>query len=453
MATMNIDKTVKNNLCIGCGLCSVVCPETVISMVWNKRLTWQPIVSESGCTSCGRCLNVCPQSPQCIVEYAAAAQAQGVRFGLLPNASYFIAYDSDKTRRIRSASGGVTTLLLQHLLDSGAVDGVIGSQPIVGKAGEPHFEMRIFRSAEALEQGRSSHYHPLSYDKVLREVQNSNGSFALVGVPCVLRGIERLHKELRNKIKYKIALICGKNVTGAFTDCLAEKEGIGKNALWRVNLRDKIGIADANNFNNYFELPERVIRRSRFETAFTMMWRNYFFAQECCLYCADFYGIDADISIKDAWGRQSSDPLGTSVIVVNNQEITEHLTHLKFSGRLYLEACDSDEVFNSQTVTPIFKHEKVRDRLVWKRSLHEKLVAFSLCSRRHWLSRDSHEYWRLWLLIKLSNFVYFKFGKVPVLFLVSLVAPLKMEFTTLSNLIRMLVPTRLLRKIRKELIG
>ena len=436
MTILNISETVKNNLCIGCGLCSVACPEAAINMVWQECLVWQPIVDKAGCTHCGHCRKVCPHSAPCIAEYAAAAQARGEKFGLSPAAKYFIAYDNDATKRIRSASGGVTSALLEHLLTSGTVAGVLGSMPLSEKAGEPHFEMRLFRTAEELDQGRSSHYHPLNYDKVLTELKKSNGSFAVVGVPCVLRGITRLPAEVQKKIRYKICLVCSHNVTGAFSDCLAVKEGAKENVPYRINLRDKVGIADANNFNNLIELPDREVRRNRFVTAFTKMWRNYFFAQECCLYCADFYGVDADISIKDAWGRLSHDPLGTSLVVVNNQELTEHLAQMKNSDRLFLDECDADEVFNSQVATPIFKHEKIRDRLVWKKCLKQELDKSYLALNwgKRWLSQDTHEYWRLWLLMKLSNFFYFRFGKVPVKSLLRSVSPLKWDGRLMRNL-------------------
>ena len=433
-SVQNVRDIVSHNLCIGCGLCSVSCPESAITMAWQDRRTWQPEVDEAGCTHCSRCLKVCPHSPQCIAEYAAAAQAQGARFGLPQNGTYFIAYDKDVSRRIRSSSGGVTSALLEHLLSSGTVDGVLASLPLEGTVGEPHFQMKIFRSVEDLDRGRSSHYHPLSYDKVLNELIEDDGSFAVVGVPCVLRGLVRLPSELQKKIKYKVCLVCSHNVTGAFSDCLADKEGVEADTSYRIDLRDKEGIPDANNFNNLFELPDRKIRRNRFTTSFTDMWRNYFFAQECCLYCPDFYGVDADISIKDAWGRLSKDPLGTSLVIVNNSEIKDHLLRLEKDGRLFLDACDSEEVFNSQTITPIFKHEKVRDRLVWKKIIKQELDEkySSLRWQRRWLSRDSHEYWRLWLLIKLSNFFYFRFGKVPVKVLLLLVSSLSWK-TKMNN--------------------
>lgn len=431
----NVRKIVSHNLCIGCGLCSVACPESAITMVWQARRTWQPEVDKEGCSHCGRCRKVCPHSPQCIAEYATAANAQGARFGLPQDGTYFIAYDKDPSRRIRSSSGGVTSALLEQLLSSGTVDGVLASLPIEGTVGEPHFQMKIFRSVEDLDRGRSSHYHPLSYDKVLNELIEDDGSFAVVGVPCVLRGLVRLPSEVQKKIRYKICLVCGKSATGAFIDCLVEKEDVNRDVPWRINMRDKIGIPNANEFNNLIELPDRMIRKNRFSTSFTDMWRNYFFAQECCFYCPDFYGVDADISVKDAWGRLSKDPLGTSLVIVNNSEIKETLLRLKHDDRLFLVACDSDEIFNSQTITPIFKHKKVRDRLVWKKIIKQELDEkySSLGWKRRCLSRDSHEFWRLWLLMKLSEFFYFRFGKVPTHQLILLMSPLQRKWPRLQK--------------------
>ncbi len=435
MSSLNINEIVSTSLCIGCGFCSVVCPELAITMVWQNRRTWQPEIDEEKCTDCGRCRKVCPHTPQCIVKYAATAQSYGEKFGLPQDGTYFIAYDKDNSRRIRSSSGGVTTALLEHLLSSNAVDGILASLPLEGTMGEPHFQMNIFWSVRELDRGRSSHYHPLCYDNVLNKLRESDGCFAVVGVPCVIRGLVRLPSQIQEKIKYKICLVCGKNVTGAFSDCLAAKEGVEHDDLWRVSLRNKEGIPDASNYNNLFELPHRKICRNRFETAFTDMWRNYFFTPECCLYCPDFYGVDADVSVKDAWGRLSVDPLGTSLVIVNNSEIEGHLLRLKNDNRLVLEKCDSDEVFNSQTATPIFKHKKIRDRVVWKKNIAQELNKNyqSLGWFRRWLSQDSHEYWRLWLLMKLSNYFYFKFGKVPVNFLLFLVLPLQRKWPQLQK--------------------
>lgn len=53
---------------------------------------------------------------------------------------------------------------------------------------------------------------------------------------------------------------------------------------------------------------------------FTDYWRNYAFAQKACQYCSDFWGVEADVSAKDAWGPWSSSPKGTNIVFIHNPE-------------------------------------------------------------------------------------------------------------------------------------
>ena len=407
----------KQGLCIGCGLCTATCPEHAIAMHWGKYQTWIPQMDEAKCTDCGLCYKICPNTQERISEYATAAAKAGERFGLSKTSQYFIAFDLNAENRIRSASGGALTAILMHLLDSRKIDGIIASVPVSAPIGKPHYELRVMRSIEELDGARSSHYHPLNYDKVLREVGGSSGRYALVGVPCAIRGIKRLPKNFHSKIRYTFSLVCSHNVTGQFLDCLAKQEGVFEEEAYTANLRDKFNdISDANNFNNYFRLSNREIRRNRFQTAFTDMWRNYFFAQECCLYCPDYYGADADLSVKDAWGRLSSDPLGISLLIVRNPELVDTLQKLKKCGILFLEPCDANEVFQSDVPPARFKHVEVQDRLVWKSAIRQELLKNNYplgASRRLW-NEESLKYWQFRMMMGLSKFFYIHWGRVPV---------------------------------------
>lgn len=418
----------KNGLCIGCGFCAAVCPEQAIAMNWGRDLTWIPQIDMAKCTDCGLCLDVCPNTPQCISEYAVNAAREGERYGLQETAQYYIAYDSKPSNRIRSASGGAITAVLTSLLEAGEIDGVIASMPVEAPMGSPHYEIRVMRSIEDLNDARSSHYHPLCYHNALIEIKESTGRYALVGVPCIIRGINRLPRDLRSKIRYTFGLACSKNVTGQFLDCLAENEGISRGEPFVANQRDKYGgIPNATAYNTYFRLSDREIRRSRFKTKWTDMWRNYFFTPECCLYCPDFYGVDADLSVKDAWGRLSEDPLGISLLIVRNPELASVLGELKKRGKIFLEPSDQNEVFQSQLENPRFKHVEIRDRLVWKPALRKILSINGYApgtSRR--LNASTLRYWQLRVKMRLSAFLYTHRHRIPVNGIIYTISPLSL---------------------------
>lgn len=54
---VSLDPVVFRNTCIGCGICTTVCPQNAITLVDGKA-----IIDPDSCTSCGQCVLNCPVS-------------------------------------------------------------------------------------------------------------------------------------------------------------------------------------------------------------------------------------------------------------------------------------------------------------------------------------------------------------------------------------------------------
>ncbi len=52
VSTLKLD----NELCVGCGICGIVCPHGVFELAGNKAR----IADIDGCMECGACANNCP---------------------------------------------------------------------------------------------------------------------------------------------------------------------------------------------------------------------------------------------------------------------------------------------------------------------------------------------------------------------------------------------------------
>ena len=55
-----ITRVVKEDLCIGCGLCAAICPQGNLAMTWNRFGEYNASEIKPCTTDCGLCQKVCP---------------------------------------------------------------------------------------------------------------------------------------------------------------------------------------------------------------------------------------------------------------------------------------------------------------------------------------------------------------------------------------------------------
>lgn len=376
-----LETTIKKNTCIGCGICKSVCSVSAIKMIYTKTKEFIPKIKRDICINCGICSQFCPNTYENLKKEAKkiGLSHDPESYGLKKENDFFVGYDLELKNRIKSASGGLVTLLLEELFEKKYIEYVIHAEMLEGKIGDVHYKVSLSKSKDEINQKRSSFYFPIEFSEAIEIFKKKSNKIAITGVPCVIRGMKKLfnkHKDYNKNEVYFISLPCSHNVNGQFIDYLAESLKIKKDELFKINLRGKNkNMRSSNDFINKFIFrKEKCIEINRFESIFTDIWRNYYFTLNSCLYCSDFWGYEGDISIKDAWGKWAKEPYGISMVVSRNKFLIKLLLESKKAN---LKRITYEEVKFSQRETVIFKQKYTMKKfLLQKEAYFLKKIKF-----------------------------------------------------------------------------
>src|SRR5690554_701947 len=325
-----IESVIKNDLCIGCGICVFKCPNNALEMKWNRLGFLVPELNDN-CDSDGNCLSVCPFNPipdeEVKTEYEIAELFLHGNTQYHPKiGKYFNIYAGYANEyRLTSSSGGIATFIFAELLERGIVDYIFSVQ----EANKPgvYYEYAINSTKEELLNASKTRYFPVSLGTVLPKIRALNGKVAIVGVACFIKGIRlALHKDsmLKEKIPFLAGIICGGVKSRFFTEYLAGKAGV-KNHFEHPQFRIKDLKSTAGDYSfgclNKTDHTEHTIKMRSVGD----MWGTGMFKNNACDFCDDVTTELADISLGDAWLPPfNKDGAGTNVIVTRS-EIAEKL--------------------------------------------------------------------------------------------------------------------------------
>ena len=234
-------------LCVGCGICSGVCPEEVIALSGQEQ---EPSVSREVPWKCGpeACYHSCPG------RYIPIPEMEKMVFGRTRNLEnqteyfmgitdgFFAAHATDNTTRIQGASGGTATALLGYLLDKRIVDALL----VAGfREDKPWItEPKIITEKKDLLNWQGSVYSRVPMGKLLNTMAKSGfEKIGIIGLPCFIHGLRKIQLHdfpagMGEKIAFVMGLICGTSfsVEGVF-HILQEWMGIEVEEIKRLNFR------------------------------------------------------------------------------------------------------------------------------------------------------------------------------------------------------------------------
>jgi len=346
----DIQQIVDNNLCTSCGVCQAICPVDAISFGWNHD-SKKPKIDYNKCIHCTLCYRVCP-GKELISQFE---EEEFVQKNLGKLDTCFLIQKNKTNYNKYIASAGFVTSFLKYLFDMGKIDGAL----VVSLEGHDlkNAKSHIIKNAEELDNVAGSVYCQVPLVEALEELSSLDGRYAVVGLPCQIRGIVNLMKSsghFRKKIVMKIGLFCGYMVSYIGMNHLFESLKIPKDTkIKKISFRAKKGKQDG--FLVETEGKDYFISRSKYTGLL-----NRTFSNKRCLMCNDMASEIADISCGDAHGFESKQ----SLVLSRNVESTKLIHDAIDKGYISLnKKLTNIEAYKSQELILRYKKGTILARL------------------------------------------------------------------------------------------
>lgn len=342
----NIAKTVRNGLCLGCGVCQDICPKGCIS-IKHGRIN-EPEVRDENCIECGKCLKVCAGLGIKIQEKSKQLFASGNEIDNIYLGRYLNCYKGYSTEyeiRYHSASGGCLSQFLIWLLEKKEIDGAIVTKFRDGAPMTP--QTFIARTKEEILSGKSSKYCVVSMEGILTEIKKTSGRYVVVGLPCHIHAMRKcmdVDKTIRERIVGCFAIYCSSNKTMDSQRYLLYRYGVDKKRLKNFAYRDN-GCLGSMYFRD--EKGDSLVKPVYYLDYYLGM-RAFFSVPRCGL-CNDFFGELADVSFGDLnRGKPDDDPIGINTLITRSKHWDCLMRECMEDGALHLETLDEDSMVNAQ---------------------------------------------------------------------------------------------------------
>jgi len=319
-------EVISTGLCCGCGACVGVCPVGALAIdIFRSHL---PTIDQTKCTECGLCLKVCPGKGYPVNQWVGSRAETGALMSPTrgPVRQYLKGYSTDPDIRLNSASGGVATGLLLHLLETNQVDDVV----IVGMAQERPATL-VTHDLQVVRESLMSKYGPLpTLATIIPEMRKRPRRWAMTMTPCQRGGLWRameLIPSLRQNQIFTIGLFCGyiqsyDLLTSLAATLKVQYPGEAKFTAWRagpypgsVRFERPDGSAAEKPLYSWLDLavPHFSLRR--------------------CFLCPDGGNWLADLTMGDIHFGGND----LTVVVCRTQRGTEALFSAEQAGRIALE--------------------------------------------------------------------------------------------------------------------
>lgn len=371
------DQIVAAGLCIGCGSCAAQGHGPTRAMTWDKHGQLKPVHTDPPRAPDSLFARICPFSPAARNEDELASilfpDARHVDPGIGRFEAAYVGHVIERNYRARGSSGGMVSWVAAELLRRQMVDGVAHVLATPSQKTESgFFRYGISRTSAEIHSGAGSRYFPVELSDVLRNIRQTPGRYAVVGIPCFIKAVNLLRAEdrlMEQRIPYTLGLFCGHMKSARFVESLALQMGVDPRAVTSVEYRVKTPGRPANWYRSRLTLTDGSVREKDWWHLVDGDWGAGFFQNSACNYCDDVVAETADIAFGDAWVEPySSDGRGTNVVIIRKPELDQIVEMAAREGRLSLRSVDASFVRETQAAGLRQRREGLAYRLTWKPS-------------------------------------------------------------------------------------
>ncbi|HNR66735.1 MAG TPA: Coenzyme F420 hydrogenase/dehydrogenase, beta subunit C-terminal domain [bacterium] len=292
----------ERSLCTRCGTCVGICPVDALSIDHE----FYPKLNADVCTECGLCAKTCPGGK---VDFTHLSE---ITFGNSQNAAGFdghvqktlIGHAGDPRIRQGGAGGGIITALMWDLLQNHIVDGCIVTR--INPNRPWHGEVFIARTYEDLLASQQSKYIIIPANAIFQIVKDLPGRYALAAMPCQVHGYRLMAERLpaiRKKIHIVIGLFCASSLEPFVAEEMLQMRGIPKAQIKNFHFRGGSWPGKIRAIMNDGQI--KPLHYSNFKDG-AINYLTLLYSPFRCQTCIDGSAEFADISVSDAWTRDSS---------------------------------------------------------------------------------------------------------------------------------------------------
>lgn len=371
---MTIKEVIKSNLCIGCGICTI--DKETEGMIYSHRNDC--FIPKNHNLDNNSLANViCPgkgysivQNGKDIFQNSASQTEYDIDLG------YYRSFSAVRSLSYEvldnASSGGVMTETLLYLLRKKIVDKVSVTTFQYSPKGI-NTKSYLTSNEEDIMNAQGSKYCPVNLESLINELQNFNGTVAIVAVPCSIAAIRNIIKQnpkiFLAKIKFFISNFCGGHKSYKNISRLAELHNIEYHNIEYFRFRGGGQPGSLKFIDNKGKTAQTSYPKYVGMTGDSKMLR--------CHLCVDATGELADMAFGDAWiPRFEETGFPWSVIICRNKKSEQLISSMLYEKIITSEQVTIEELKRTQRFNLKSKKNRQLSRMKLYKILGYKVPAF-----------------------------------------------------------------------------